>query len=112
MTDRFFVVSWPAWISAVHPVILTSGSTDRHLFKLSCLLCPVAAIAATSKRQVYKADLQSTFDAPCLPVDSNTLLQSFSHPQRSDGAEFPEYAGQATDGGTTLERVIVSRRAW
>ena len=46
----------------MHPVILVSGSTDRHLFRLSCLLCPIAAIAAPSKRQVHKAikDLQIT----------------------------------------------------
>src|SRR5580693_4656704 len=94
MTDKFSVVSWPAWMSAVHPVILTSRSTDRQLFKLSCLLCPIAAIAAPSKRQVHKADLQITFDAPCSRVGSNTLLQTLSHPQRSGGAGFPEDYGR------------------
>src|ERR1700722_13463582 len=94
MADRFFVVSWPAWISAVQPVILTSGSTDRHLSKLSCLLCPIAAIAAPRKRKAYKADLQITFDAPGSRVSSGKLLQFLSHPQRSGGAEFPEDFGR------------------
>ena len=63
----------------MHPAILAPGSTDRHLFRFSCLLCPIAAIAAPSKRQVHKADLQITFNAPCSRTASNTILQSRSH---------------------------------
>src|ERR1700732_4653073 len=98
MTQRFSVASWPAWISAVQSVILTSGSTDRHLFKLSCLPCPMVAIAAPSRRQVRKANLQNAFDALSSRVGSNTLKQSLSHLQRSDGA-----TSQKTRAGGALE---------
>ena len=63
-----------------HPVILASGSPDWHLFRFSCLLCPIAATAAPNKRQVHKADLRITFDAPCSRIGSKTKLQALSHP--------------------------------
>src|ERR1700723_139274 len=80
MMDRFSGVSSPAWISAVHPTILVSESPDWHLFRFSCLLCPIAANVAPKKRQVQKADLRITFGIPCSRIGTNTTVQSLSPP--------------------------------
>ena len=65
--------------------LVVSGSDDTRFFRLSRLLCPIAAIAAPNKGQVHKDNLRTTFDAPCSRIGSNPILQSHSHPQRSDG---------------------------
>jgi hypothetical protein len=77
-------LSWPVWMSAVHPAILVSGSADWHLIRFSRLLHPVAAIAMLSKRQEQKTSLPVTFIVPascgsratpyysCLPVQARS----------------------------------------